>query len=1410
MVSHEREVGALRPKVVEIPVPVRGFVEGLSGAAQPKATYSQGLNVRSRDEGSEQVGLTQRSGLVAVATGLGGAPREMFLASRETPPHTWHELNTTPQDGVRPAEVEGVFDTDARGDAHARAVDRDGTSYILRTDGAVDIFNADGRYIETAESPIQRGFTVLARIAVDEDRGIYLAGVRSDVFDGGASRLVRLRKRDDQWGLHWIVTIVEPVADFAYTLNSVFVYANPLPQVGENTQVPDQRATLVRFTQVFSSAPFRAWTRPAPRPAWHVLGLTDGSAVISSPANALRNDAATVAFTARNVGWTPRELADWGTRIHAWIDGVRPTDGFFAEDGSPVERLADARRFPSAFPPTNDATTRELVVDPHHDFDPPVWSAAAFGGLGATYFSGDQVLASGLNRDVTDRSLQEALIPGIDETFALFLVVEISALAMLAATEYRIFTQASDGAQLAMYLTVTPSGTGDFMVILDDLSGLRASDIVSVASDVLLLTIIHGGSGGSNGRFRVNGEHISNLTFGSNAILSGGAWNLDYATAGVLTHPGPRTALGAHRLPADHNMLVAATAVVTSPTIGGASNRVRDGIIAAGSANRIVLSEGGHVLRATFADEVSITGIAFWTSNIGSQASEVSIRGGNDPTFALFVATYTGNFDQRLDANQFPARDHVDFGEQASFRYWEIEAIDTYGSGGDWGVTEVEFLRQAEQVELTFAPTAGVLPILESAPMGFGQMIVLMEPEDPGAMNATGVLGALPEDVTDVEAIEGYLAHRFGIAHQLPVDHVYYGAGNFPQGAGDDRRDQVSEAALNSPLPIVARVAPSSELMWARAAAGVGYGAAAGTSGALFTVGEAFPSTGDSMTTEGWGAWLRRWANTSRDLDPAAAAAWEQTVATPDEDLQRRKYDIGVDATNDLYVTRFQADGTITLDRRQGEDGEPVFEFPVTVGERPIDFRPVPGKILRNPGDADTAGPARASATFFGEIDALRGYAVMGQSQSGAPRPRELEVVAVVGEDVFAVDEGGAVTTVSTSAFFDEELWSATSFGLTFVGGSRGYLVYDHEFRTLRAFEGSTRGEFPPRCRLGVFWNGRLWLGAGDDPFDWYMARWGEPFDMDFYPEVPDEAQPVSSQSSPIGPIPDPLRCLMPWTSDIAYVGCESSLWRIEGDPASDGRLVFVANVGVAMGQGSYTKDDRGNLYFYAAHGDVCIVRIGSGQPVSIADTRVGARLKDIDLTVFRPKLVWNTAERALHVFFLPRAGVVADVAHLVWQADFDAWHPDHYAGGHGRAVTSALAFDGSEPGDRTILIGFADGGIRRVFRHTEEDDGLPLPWSFVAGPISDRGLLGAARMTSLHVTSLGDGEFRITAWGTDRPHRPGVSIPGHSIAMKAGQTGGISPTASGAMLYVAAHGTTRVTIQNLAAGLVSAGRVQQ
>lgn len=1374
-----------------IPVPVRGMHEGMSGAAQPEGTYAAGCNVRSRAEDSEEVGITRRTGLTAVISALGGRPRAMFLGSRETPPFLWRELTTSPQSGVVPTVVtrRDTEETLAT-PLGAPLLDDWGSIYIQRIDGAVEIHNAELALVETIPSPIPISFTPVASFGLDETGAVYLAGTRSTPLDGGAGRVARMRKVNDRWAVHWIQVVEHPIAAICYTANGLYLALEPAPDPSNFDLI--EPAALLRLAQAQSALPIAAWERPIPRPVLHLAPVDDGSVLVSSPANGARNTASTTGFTARNVGWTPRELADWTERVYAWIDTLSAhKQGQAYADGDDVTLLQDERVFPSDYGSIDaNAVKRELRQS--IDWPAPIYDERAFGETGGVRFVSGSLLMSEATLG-TDPEDQRGLIPGDGDEFAVCMVIRIpeTAVSTSGSTARRLLVQQTDevGGQRTYRFDVVNS-----TYHIREQGTSKASIVNGVGLRTAIISFWHKGAG-TPGVFRLNGAGINTTNLAD--PTQGGPYIAGEPTAtNAVDAPGPVSVLGAAVNPTGYvNLLLNPDADLSITHLYAGYNTntqsIRDGnrelsplVTNQGYPELQVYSGSVITLDWTYVELFdSIT--VYFSSRFWRLPTRMKVEVASDSAFTTALAEWEFAIEIEPSGFKGVTRRQFRLGTQYARRYVRIEFTEWDRPGA----------KQSEIVELEFHnQTPNGSGGTDQQEFWLGELLVIRDP-----------------DLTTIESIEGYLAHKRGVAHTLDAAHPWTGANNFEAGDGDPRITRRYEPVLNSRLPIVARIASSGELLYARDGAGVGYGAVQGAGNAVFTVGDPFPSTGGSGTTNEWGAWLRRWYDRGTDLDDTHASAWEVDAATADEAPRAFPFAIGVDDANDLYLARVQADDTRTLERRAGETGALIFAQTPTDDRRPLAFLPEIVSPLVNPGDVGTSGVRTVYALVEDTADALQAWTILGQERSGATRPRELEILCVRGSDLVRVLLSGTLTTVSSGAFLDDELWTASAFGVTFIGGAAGYKVYDHKFRTLRDFRGSTKGRIPERCELGAFFNGRLWLAGGDDPYGWGMARLADPYDWNDRPEAVDEAMPVSSGSSPLGPVPDIVRCLMPWTTDVAYEGCERSLYRIEGNPASDGRRIFVADIGVAKGQGSYCLDHIGNLYFMAAHGDVMRIRVGQGYPESLTDNRIGARLRDTDFQIYRPVLVWSKAESALHVFLVPRATALSGslpqaTVHWVWQAQFDAWHPTIYPGGPERVVTAALPFDGDDPGDRTVLVGFAGGAIGQIDRYADSDMGTPIPWHVTMGPLRDRGLAMRLRATHGSVVTRGEGEFRLGAFGAEQWPLDSTGFP-DMHRMVAGQTGRFRPTASGAMLFVTAMGHDPVTLQALSLGVVPAGR---
>ena len=117
---------------------------------------------------------------------------------------------------------------------------------------------------------------------------------------------------------------------------------------------------------------------------------------------------------------------------------------------------------------------------------------------------------------------------------------------------------------------------------------------------------------------------------------------------------------------------------------------------------------------------------------------------------------------------------------------------------------------------------------------------------------------------TEIEFVEGYLAHKWGISHLLPngdgggadaeglfPDHPFGGTANTPAGNGGDFGTSDDQAALFSSDPITAKWgANAGELKWALTAGGMGYGLVVDSDNAVITLGTKVAGVGPSGADE--------------------------------------------------------------------------------------------------------------------------------------------------------------------------------------------------------------------------------------------------------------------------------------------------------------------------------------------------------------------------------------------------------------------------------------------------------------------------------------------------------------------------------------------------------------------------------
>lgn len=437
----------------------------------------------------------------------------------------------------------------------------------------------------------------------------------------------------------------------------------------------------------------------------------------------------------------------------------------------------------------------------------------------------------------------------------------------------------------------------------------------------------------------------------------------------------------------------------------------------------------------------------------------------------------------------------------------------------------------------------------------------------------------------------------------------------------------------------------------------------------------------------------------------------------------------------------------------------------------------------------------------------VRRVDVLGRQATGSLAPREVALLAVTRDGTVSRYSSGAWSSVASTVLPSRTfVWEATLFQKSFLGNGRDYRVYDHRLQTLRAFEGSTRGDVPPRCRLGVAWRGRLVLARGDDAHNWYMSAVADPFDWDFAPVIESATAAVAGNNSEAGEVPDLVNALIPWSDDLLLFGGDSSIWRMTGDPMVSGELHRVSDTtGVAFGL-AWCKDPEQRVYFWGSRGGMYVATPDGGvQPLS--EGRIHRRLQDIDLGRNQVRLVWNDVDQGVHAFIVPLDGA-GEPYHYFWERKTGGWWSDQFAGPK-LQVRATYLLDGDAPQDRRLLLGCADGRIRVWSETAMDDDGEAIRSTCLVGPIAPDTAGTEYRMVAVEpVLARDGGGCRVAVGATPEADLPYAM--GSFADLVAGRNGQVRLRARGANLWVEFQGTEYAqpwAVEDLSVYLARTGR---
>lgn len=365
---------------------------------------------------------------------------------------------------------------------------------------------------------------------------------------------------------------------------------------------------------------------------------------------------------------------------------------------------------------------------------------------------------------------------------------------------------------------------------------------------------------------------------------------------------------------------------------------------------------------------------------------------------------------------------------------------------------------------------------------------------------------------------------------------------------------------------------------------------------------------------------------------------------------------------------------------------------------------------------------------------------ILDVEQANTP-PRLTRAVAVCGGSIVTFNSSSqSVPTGGSGALDSAALLVSSAWGqhkLWLTDGRRN-LQFDPLTDTVSAWASSDDGSVPTKCKLLIAHQDRAVFARNEeDPQNWFMSWKGDFTKWDLFPSAGlVEGMAVAGNSGTVDgvkPAPDIITSLASLSREVMWIGCDSSIYAMIGDPTAGGYIDLVTEeMGMAFGY-PYASDGQGAFYFVNNRCEVCVF---NGRGITKISTKIDRRLRDIDLALNRFELQWDTEYQRLRMFVIPTQPTATPVQCWQWEKRFAAWWPVDFS----QAVlqpTCSWIMDGDGAVDRAVLVGCQDGRVLKFNRSATTDNGYTIPADIVYGPYSSDAV--QTRLKNIQATLASD-----------------------------------------------------------------------
>lgn len=266
-----------------------------------------------------------------------------------------------------------------------------------------------------------------------------------------------------------------------------------------------------------------------------------------------------------------------------------------------------------------------------------------------------------------------------------------------------------------------------------------------------------------------------------------------------------------------------------------------------------------------------------------------------------------------------------------------------------------------------------------------------------------------------------------------------------------------------------------------------------------------------------------------------------------------------------------------------------------------------------------------------------------------------------------------------------------------------------------------------PKPKLISQFMGRLVLsGKSNEPNNWWMSGTGNWWhwntgDNVIGDGVIDASGPVAGNSTSLAEIGDPIRAIFPLHTSSFALATRDSIYALTDDPFADNaQLVPISlTVGVASPE-AYCYAANKTLFFFSEDGLYRLqpndYNVDRSERVSLG--RLDREFTGIDFNKYTIKLVYDHVYFGVHIFLIPNEQEKnkQSTKHYFYDDRNDSFWPMDYPTAAGPSY--AYYYTSPNAGDKAVLYGGFDGGIRMLDRGQDSDDGVAIDSYVWIGPI--------------------------------------------------------------------------------------------